>query len=296
MSPLPFKLPALVGYDEAPVWTGNGFRLGNASISVLEYSENFAGWSDDLTTLHEETAGDAHPIDVASRVDAVRQLTRYLHGKQAPVVLEIGCSSGFLLKDISTELPQAVLVGADVVKAPLYRLAEQLPNVPLMRFDLLKCPLPDSTFDAVVLLNVLEHIEDDVRALRQVFRLLKPGGVAVIEVPAGPHLYDVYDRALMHFRRYAMPELVEKLEDIGFEVTRKSHLGSLVYPAFAYIKRRNQKTNQSDVQAVVTKQAKSTSSSILMRAAMGIESFIGGYVSYPMGIRCLLSARKAHEG
>ena len=49
---------------------------------------------------------------------------------------------------------------------------------------------------------MLEHVEDDQAAIRQVYRILQPGGVAVIEVPAGPDLYDIYDRQLMHHRRY----------------------------------------------------------------------------------------------
>lgn len=296
MKPLSFDLPPPAGYNAVPVWiAGQGFQLGSSFVPVLEYSENFAGWSDDLTTLHEETAGDAHPIDLASRADAVRQLTQHLMGKACPVVLEIGCSSGFLLKDIKKALPDAVLVGADVVKQPLYRLAEELPNVPLMRFDLLKCPLPAATFDAIVLLNVLEHIEDDTEALRRIACLLKPGGVAIIEVPAGPHLYDVYDQALMHFRRYAMPNLVGKIETAGLLVTRKSHLGCLLYPAFAHVKRYNQKQHQDDADAVVAKQAKDTASSILMRTAMRLETFFGRFVSFPAGIRCLITARKPHN-
>ena len=64
---LPFSLPAPAGFDSPPIWEGCGFRLGGKHVAVLEYSENFAGWSDELTTLHEQAAADAHPIDRASR-------------------------------------------------------------------------------------------------------------------------------------------------------------------------------------------------------------------------------------
>ena len=295
MSCLPFDLPPPAGFKASPVWTGSGFQLGSSIVPVLEYSENFAGWSDDLTTLHEEVAGDSHPIDVASRTDSVRQLLRHLTGIKSPVILEIGCSSGFLLHKITKELPNALLVGADVVKEPLYRLAEQIPTVPLIRFDLTKCPLPATSFDAVVLLNVLEHIEDDTLALQQVFNILKPGGIAIIEVPAGPHLYDTYDKALMHFRRYSMRNLVAKLNSVGFSIERQSHLGFFVYPAFSYVKRRNQKIANTDLQAVLTKQAKSTSSSILVRALMWLELILARNLQYPFGIRCLITALKPNS-
>jgi SAM-dependent methyltransferase len=63
----------------------------------------------------------------------------------------------------------------------------------LLHFDLRHCPLPDGSFDGVILLNVLEHIKEDAAALRQIARILKPGGIAAIEVPAGRGLYDIYD-------------------------------------------------------------------------------------------------------
>lgn len=285
-------MPPPKGYIESPTWTGRGFLIGKTRLPVLEYNDNFSGWSDELTTLHEETAGEAHPIDVASRGEALRQLTQNLNDKQAPVILEVGCSSGYLLQGMAKEMPHAVLVGADIVKAPMYLLSERLNNIPLMRFDLLQCPLPDSSFDAVVLLNVLEHIEDDMHALRQVSRLLKTGGMAVIEVPAGPELYDDYDKALMHFRRYRMADLMKKLEKAGLSVTRKSHLGYFVYPAFAHVKRRNKRQNQQNDITVFTNQASGTSSSLILRAAFGLERLIGRFVSYPVGIRCLVTAKK----
>jgi SAM-dependent methyltransferase len=188
---LPFSLPSPDGSRNSPEWTCAGFRVGDMLVPVLEYSENFAGWSDDLTALHEDAAGESHPIDIASRDDALAQLRLNLKRIVAPAILEIGCSSGFLLKNMVNAFPTATIVGADVVREPLFKLATELRSVPLMRFDLLRCPLPSGSFDAVVMLNVLEHIEDDVEDLRKVYRLLKPGGVVVIEVTTGPHLMRV---------------------------------------------------------------------------------------------------------
>ena len=290
---LPFKLPPPLNAASSPEWVGGGFRLGQQIVPVLEYSENFEGWSDDLTTLHEEASGESHPIDVASREDALRQLRTNLSMK-TPCILEIGCSSGFMLKAMTHALPDATIVGADVVRGPLYKLAQELPSVPLLRFDLVRCPLPSGSFDAVVLLNVLEHIRDDDAALTQVYRILKPGGIAIIEVPAGPHLYDDYDKALKHFRRYEMGELKAALQKAGFSIERQSHLGFLLYPAFAAVKRRNQRrvNAQQDLDALVRTQASTTSSSRLLRLAAAIEKAIGLWFSFPIGIRCLARARK----
>ncbi len=283
-----------MGAPATPEWTGAGFRLADRVLPVLEYSDNADGWSDELTELHEEAAGDAHPIDVASREDALDQLEAHLGKASACTLLEIGCSSGFMLKSMRRRFPEATLLGADVVREPLYALAKELPGVPLMRFDLTRCPLPSQSCDAVVMLNVLEHIADDVGALAHAYRILRPGGILVVEVPAGPHLFDAYDKALMHFRRYRLRELIEKLRNAGFVVERKSHLGFFVYPAFAAVKRKNQRTfsEGSDLKALVRTQASKSSRSRLLSLAVRFERLLGKRVSYPTGIRCLAVGKK----
>lgn len=290
---LPFSLPAPAGCSEIPKWDGQHFVFGDQCTPVLEYSENFAGWSDDLTALHEEAAGDNHPVDLASRKDAISQVRRsFLKPASSSVIMEIGCSSGFLIKDLIKYFPDATVVGADVVKEPLNRLARDLPGIPLIRFDLLKCPLPDQSVDVLVMLNVLEHIEDDASALKNALKLLKPGGSLVIEVPAGPYLYDGYDAELHHFRRYSATELKRKLSGAGFIITRQSHLGFILYPAFVTVKLLNKWFRSKKNTTVVRDQATSTSDSILVRWAMRLESNYLANIHLPFGIRALAVARR----
>ena len=286
---LPFALPAPEGFKSQPLWNGFKFIYDDQAIPVLEYSENFAGWSDDLTALHEAAAGDSHPIDLASRNDALAQVGLSLPSGQA-VIMEIGCSSGFLIRDLVKTFPQSVVIGADVVKEPLHKLAKVLPGVPLIRFDLLQCPLPEKSVDVLVMLNVLEHIEDDVLALKNAYKLLKPGGSLVIEVPAGQYLYDSYDEQLHHFRRYSASELRSKLVHAGFTVTRRSHLGFLLFPAFAVVKLLNKIRGRS--KTIVQDQAANTSSSALVAIAMKLEAKLLKLFSLPYGIRVLMTAKR----
>lgn len=288
---LPFDLPAPTGYSMPPKWDGLNFVFGDQRTPVLEYSENFAGWSDDMTAMHEEVAGDSHPIDLASRKDALAQVKRFLPFPEA-VILEIGCSSGFLIRDLVKIFPNAVILGADVVKEPLYRLARNSTGIPLIRFDLLQCPLPDQSLDMLIMLNVLEHIEDDQAALKQVYRILKPGGVAVIEVPAAPRLYDAYDAELHHFRRYSVSELHRKLSEVGFNICRKSHLGFFLFPAFATIKLMNKWLSSRKKISAVRDQAASTSSSGLVKLAMKFESNHLSTFHLLFGIRALAVVRR----
>ncbi|WP_146260105.1 class I SAM-dependent methyltransferase [Rhizobium tubonense] len=288
---IPFKLPVPRGYEFEPAWNGSSFIVGDKSMPILEYSENFEGWSDDLTQLHEEAAGEHHPIDVASRRHAIREISEQL-GDGSKVIMDIGCSSGFLLKEMAVAFPASSLIGADVVKEPLVKLAEQLKDIPLIRFDLLQCPLPANSVDVIVMLNVFEHIGDDVLAMRQAFDLLKPGGTLVVEVPAGPRLFGPYDVELNHFRRYTSSELSRKLAGAGFKVVKKSHLGFVLFPMFALVKLKDKYFSKRRDNTVVRQQASATKNNLIMKILMDIEVKLLGRFSLPFGIRVLMTANK----
>lgn len=291
---LPFRLPKTPLATEFPVWTGRGFSVDGTSTPVLAYGLSASGWSDELTEFHEETSGENHYIDVASRRHAMQEIETRVKQPEATII-DIGCSSGFMIKSLRARFPKATIIGADYIRGALERLAESLPDVPFLQLDLTQCPLPDDIADAVVLLNVLEHIEDHRAAIRHLFRILKPGGFAVIEVPAGPHLYDIYDKQLMHVRRYSMPELAQELEGAGFRLVHQSYLGFLLYPAFYAVKKRNQKflkSSASEQRRKVAKQIKTSSSSPVLHWLMRCEAALRGIIPYPTGIRCLVTCQK----
>lgn len=291
---LSFSLPPLEANSPAPLWTGDGFRIGDTLTPVLHYSINNSGWNDDLTEFHEESAGDQHFIDQASREYALAQLKKHLHEPTA-TILEVGCSSGFMLEAMQQAFPQATIIGADVVDEPLNKLAEKMPHTPLLRFDLVHCPLPDNSVDAIVMLNVLEHIEDDEAAIGQALRVLKPGGTLIIEVPAGPHLYDAYDKILMHYRRYKLSALTQLLKKQGFQIKKRSHLGVLLYPGFWLVKMLNKKRlteSEATQKQKVDRAIRNTGRSLLLTWIMNTELWLGRFIQYPTGIRCLVTCTK----
>jgi len=277
-----------------PRWIGPGFMVNDQYQPVLEYSYSEAGWDDSLTKMHEVEAGQGdHPIDIESRRRALESLRR---GGFPPggTLIEIGCSSGFLLPQLRAAYPQATIVGADIVSEPLKRLSNQYPDIPFLRMNLVDCALPAETFDAVIALNVLEHIEQDGSAVEQIFRILKPGGMFVVEVPQGPALYDRYDRELRHFRRYTMAGLSAVLVGCDFVVEWRSHIGFLVYPAFVAAKQsgRRMRANDEADRTRVTGQIRNSHDSRLLAWSLSLDAALERVARLPIGIRCVALARK----
>lgn len=92
-------------------------------------------------------------------------------------------------------------------------------------------PFPDAAADIVTALDVIEHIKDDYQAVAEMARILKPGGVIVITVPAFQALWSDWDVALHHFRRYRRPGLRALLAGAGLEVVRCDYVNVLAFPA-----------------------------------------------------------------
>ncbi len=287
--------PPVSAGEEAPVWDGGAFVRAGKSVRVLAYEVEESGWSDELTELHESaTQSGSHFIDVASRDHAISELKRTL-GTNPVLIMEVGCSAGHLLADMRRSLPNATLTGGDYTLGTLVKLGEKMPGIPLIRFNLADSPLPSETYHAMVLLNVLEHIENDIAATKHIARMLKPGGVAVIEVPAGPELFDDYDRQLQHFRRYTLQGICGVVEQAGLVIDRRNYLGALIYPAFYAAKKLSQARPKSPAEReehVANAIGATSRFNAVGRAIMSLEDAIARVVTFPRGIRCVVTARK----
>jgi SAM-dependent methyltransferase len=250
-------------------------------------------WSDALEELHEEASRD-HFLDVWTRTSLLDGMRKF--GPARPqVVLDAGCSSGYLLEDLRRELPTVSLIGVDLIAGGLRRAHLLVPDAKLLLADVCDLPIEDESVDVALSANLLEHVPDDAGALAELHRVLRPGGLAAIIVPAGPGSYDYYDAFLGHERRYARGELADKAA--GFEVLLDTHIGALIYPAFWAVKKRNRLKHKApsatERQALVERDIDRTTTSRLGALTVRIErKLLARGVSFPVGIRSLTFLRK----
>lgn len=132
-------------------------------------------------------------------------------------VYDLGCGTGTLLEQLT---PRALrLVGSDLRPEGLQRLRANWPQVAIAQADATQLPWASDSFDVILLLDVLEHV-DDRAALRELQRVLTPGGRLILTVPALPWLWSYRDEAAGHLRRYTRAELLTVLRESGFSVQK----------------------------------------------------------------------------
>jgi SAM-dependent methyltransferase len=282
-----------------PPLDGGGSTNGAAPEPFLSYvpDDYKVNWSDGLEEMHEESS-HTHFIEVWTRRAMLARLGAL---PTSPTVIDVGCSTGYLLADLRARLPDATLIGLDLVTSGLRKAHAHVPDARLLHADACAIPLQDACVDGALSANLLEHIPDDERALSEIFRILRPGGRAVIVVPVSPGSYDCYDRLLGHERRYARNELARKARAAGLRVLQDVHLGAPLFPAFWIVKQRNRKRHEQlrghALEHKVKGDMERTADSALGRAACRVEELLlAAGVRLPFGIRGLTVLERPGAG
>lgn len=155
-------------------------------------------------------------------------LSRYASGFHS--FLEVGCGTGYVLSGIAKAYPNAHLQGSELFSEGLKFAVERQPAIHFMQMDARKIPFVDE-FDVIGAFDVIEHIEEDEQALKQMYGALKVGGIMLLTVPQHKWLWSSVDEYACHVRRYTANELHEKVELSGFEILRSTSFVFGLLPA-----------------------------------------------------------------
>ena len=158
---------------------------------------------------------------------------RYGSPGDRPRLLEVGCGTGGMLREM---VSWAEVYGLDVSKEAVGYCRERgLTTV--CRGSLNALPFADDSFDGVIGVDVLEHLDDDEEALREILRICRPGGRLVATVPAFQFLWSRRDIQLHHRRRYTRPQFTARVAGAGFQVLKATYVNlPLFLPLLAMVK------------------------------------------------------------
>jgi SAM-dependent methyltransferase len=177
----------------------------------------FSGY--DLAAMEPEVFRnmDAHGQNYwwyRGKKEFVRELARQAHVKPGGRVLDLGCGTGTLFEFLEG---WGRVIGLELSRDALI-LAHAKSSVPLVRATTDAIPFRTGSFSLIAVFDCLEHLKNDRHALMQVRRMLAPGGVLVVSVPAFRFLASWRDVQLLHMRRYSRDQLRTLLTDSGFTI------------------------------------------------------------------------------
>ncbi len=224
---------------------------------------------------------------VAKRQLLIEELRRV--GAAGKVAIDVGCGTGETLRSLNG-LPFELVVGADESQYALElarKEADQPVSLLTSRAGLL--PMRTGSAACLVSLDVLEHLDDDVGALREFARVVEPGGTIVVAVPAYEWAWSDHDVVLGHRRRYTRQQLLDTAAAAGLVVQRCTYYHSWLVPVALAVRRtplrrlmRGEAEEASYVNPTVNR---------LLRKVTALERVACRLVELPVGLSIMLVAQ-----
>lgn len=216
-------------------------------------------------------------------------LERFAGTTRLPL-LDAGCGTGATLAELSARHDA---IGLEPFGEALAWMA-RTPGLRLVQGVLEQLPFRSESFAAVTALDVLEHCDDDGRALTEIRRVLRPGGLLVLTVPALMLLWSSHDVALHHRRRYTLSGLCSLLERNGFSVCRASYFNFFVFAPVALF-RLLERLKGAGQTGSDTERMPMAPVNTLMNLLQGLERVLIRFMRLPVGVSLVVVARPVAE-
>jgi SAM-dependent methyltransferase len=213
----------------------------------------------------------------------LRYLRRVAGDRRSLRILDVGCGDGLMWKALEP------FGQVDGIEPDASLLSPGSPHRDRIEVAPFPAPRPRQPYDVILMLDVLEHIEDDRGALASVFELLRPGGHFLLTVPALMLLWSEFDELNRHYRRYRRGQLRGRLQDAGFEVLSARYY--FFWSLLPLLGRRLLFRSEASEESAFLKVPPAPVNSLL-RAVSDLEHRVTSRVPVPFGSSLIAAARR----
>lgn len=209
--------------------------------------------------------------------------------------LEIPCAGNILELGVGTGNFLSKLKFANKFGIDSYRHQKYYNDFTFIQADINKLPLKESTVDLLLLIDVLEHVEDDAKVIANCLRILKKNGKLFIFAPALQMLWSDLDEIGMHFRRYTIKTIEKLIKNTSVEhkVVKKSYINFLLFP-YILIARIMQGTLKKIIKDYDSSSLRQPNKIIngIFKFIFSSEAFFLKFVNFPVGVSCIYIIEK----
>jgi SAM-dependent methyltransferase len=224
-------------------------------------------------------------------MDAIRQRAALRPGLR---ILNVGAATGGT-SELLQEFGEVVSVEYD---PDCYAFTKERVDIELIQGSILELPFEDNSFDMVCAFDVIEHVEDDRLAARELMRVCKPKGDLVVTVPCYMSLWSAHDLVNHHFRRYTLPQLT-RLFVPPSPIKYRSYFNTLLFPpimayrVFSRLLLRPEVTE--DTEPDNTLGGEGSLSHKILYGIFSLERKLLKGMRFPFGVSCILMLENAPQ-
>ena len=223
---------------------------------------------------------------VAKTRIVIDAISRYVRPNMTNRILDAGCGTGLMLSSLEQ---YGQTFGMDISPEAIAFCKTNF------RGQIEKGHLPDNIpyknlqFDLITSLDVIEHIDEDVKSLETLNSLLSPGGKLVLTVPANMNLWSYHDEINHHKRRYSLEELIQKMEQAGFKIDESTYFNTLLFPIIWMIRVKDKifsikRDNELEMPSPMI--------NFFLKNIFGFEKYLIRFLGLPFGVSILVVASK----
>ena len=203
-------------------------------------------------------------------------------------ILDIGTSTGTNLRMLR-ELGYDRVSGVDLSDHAIH-YCQHKGLGPVEKGDVRALPFADASFELVLATDIIEHVNEDADALREIWRVLAPGGRVLITVPAFESLWGLQDERSAHVRRYRMKPLLRRVEGSGLEPLTHYYFNYLLFVPIWLARRA---IDLFKVNLDSENEVNSPALNRLLSAIFRLDVSTARLVRPPFGVSALVVAKKA---